>query len=111
VDALVDIKPDTLNLESKGEWVTVYAVVDTEYDEKDIIIESVKLDGVIQAEWGEVQTDGRLMVKFDRALLIEYLIGEGYGDGDEVTLTVSGEFKDGIKFTGEDTIKVVNHEG
>jgi len=107
VDALVDIKPDTLNLESEGEWVTVYAVVDTEYDEKDIIIESVMLDGMIQAEWGEVQADGRLMVKFDRALLIEYLIGEGYGDGDEVTLTVSGEFVDGVKFSGTDTIVVI----
>jgi len=111
VDALVDIKPDTLNLESKGEWVTVYAIVDTEYDEKDIVIESVKLDGVIQAEWGEVQADGRLMVKFDRALLIEYIVGKGYGDGDEVTLTVSGEFNDGVRFTGEDTIRVVSHEG
>jgi len=107
VGALVDIKPDTLNLESEGEWVTVYAIVDTEYDEKDIIVESVMLDGVIHAEWGEVQTDGRLMVKFDRALLIEYLIGEGYGDGDEVTLTVSGEFVDGVKFSGTDTIVVI----
>ncbi len=65
------------------------------------------LDGVIQAEWGEVQKDGRLMVKFDRALLIEYLIGEGYGDGDKVTLTVSGEFVDGVKFSGTDTIVVI----
>ena len=62
------------------------------------------LDGVIQAEWGEVETDSRLMVKFDRALLIEHLIGEGYGDGDEVTLTVSGEFVDGVKFSGVDTM-------
>jgi len=105
VDALVDIKPDTLNLESKGEWVTVYAVVDTEYDEKDIIIKSVMLDGVIQAEWGEVQTDGRLMVKFDRASVIAHL--EGYGNGASVTLSVSGEFIDGVKFSGTDTIVVI----
>lgn len=84
----MDIKPDTLNLESKGEWVTVYAIVDTEYNEKDIIIKSVMLDGVIQAEWGGVQADGRLMVKFDRASVITHL--ESYGDGKEVTLTVSG---------------------
>jgi signal peptidase len=103
VGALVDIKPDTLNLESKGEWVTVYAVVDTEYDEKDIIIKSVMLDGVIQAEWGEVQADGRLMVKFDRDSVIK-LIPEG---AKEVTFTISGSFTDGVKFTGEDTIKVV----
>jgi len=105
VDALVDIKPDTLNLKSQGEWVTVYAVVDTEYDEKDIIIKSVMLDGVIQAEWGEVQADGRLMVKFDRASVIAHL--EGYGNGASVTLTVSGEFVDGVKFSGTDTIVVI----
>ena len=107
VDALVDIKPDTLNLESEGEWVTVYAIVDTEYNEKDIIIKSVMLDGVIQAEWGEVQADGRLMVKFDRALLIDYLIKKDYKDRDIVTLTVSGEFVDGVRFSGTDTIVVI----
>jgi signal peptidase len=107
VTASVDIDPDTLNLDSQGKWITVYAYIDTEYDEKDIIIKSVMLDGVIQAEWGEVQTDGRLMVKFDRTLLIEYLIREGYGDGDKVTLTVSGEFVDGVRFSGTDTIVVI----
>jgi signal peptidase len=104
VGALVDIKPDTLNLGSKGEWVTVYAVVDTKYDEKDIIIKSVMLDGVIQAEWGEVQADGRLMVKFDRALVITHL--GGYKDGAQVKLTVSGEFTYGVVFSGFDTITV-----
>jgi signal peptidase len=105
VGALVDIKPDTLNLDSKGEYVTVYAVVDTEYNEKDIIIGSVMLDGVIQAEWGEVQEDGRLMVKFDRASVIAHL--EGYKDGEEATLTVSGKFNDGVRFSGTDTIVVI----
>jgi len=47
------------------------------------------------------------MVKFDRALLIEYLMGEGHGDGDKVTLTVSGEFVDGVRFSGTDTIVVI----
>ena len=51
------------------------------------------------------------MVKFDRAKVIAYLIEEGYEDGDEVTLTVSGEFIDGNKFSGEDTITVINNEG
>lgn len=110
IPAMVDIEPDTLNLKSQGQYVTVNATIETEYDESDIIIESVVLDGVITAEWGEV--DGTsLMVKFDRAKVIAYLIEEGYGDGDEVTLTVSGEFTDGVKFSGEDTITVINNEG
>lgn len=108
VGASVDIEPDTLNLGSQGEWITVYAVIETEYDENDIIIKSVMLDGVIQAIWGEVNGT-QLMVKFDRAEVIDYL--QGYPDGEEVTLTVSGEFRDGVRFKGQDTIKVVNNEG
>jgi signal peptidase I len=109
IGALVDIDPDTLNLGSNGTWVTVYAYIETEYDEKDINIGTVKLDDAVQAEWGEVQDDGRLMVKFDRIAVIEHLIEEGYGDGDEATLTVSGRFMDGTRFTGEDTIRVVDN--
>jgi len=106
VGATVDIDPDTLNLGSQGEWITIYASIDTEYDENDIVVSTVKLDDKIYAEWGEVQEDGRLMVKFDRASVIE-LIPEGYGDGDEVAITVSGEFKDGVRFKGSDTIKII----
>jgi signal peptidase I len=109
IGALVDIDPDTLNLGSNGTWVTVYAYIETKYDEKDINIGTVKLDDAIKAEWGEVQDDGRLMVKFDRMAVIEHLIEEGYGDGDEATVTVSGMFMDGTRFTGEDTIRVVDN--
>ena len=105
----MDIEPDVLNLGSQGEWVTVYALIETEYDENDIIIDSVMLDGEIKAEWGEVQEDGRLMVKFDRASVIDHL--QDYEDGALVTLTVSGRFRDGVQFTGEDTIKVMKDEG
>jgi len=105
----VEIKPDTLNLNSTGKWITAFVYIETEYDAEDIIMGSVMLDGVIEAEW--VKVNGSLKVKFERASLIEYLIEEGYRDGDYVVLTVSGRFTDGVRFTGEDTIKVVNHEG
>jgi signal peptidase len=104
VGATVDIKPDTLNLDSEREWITAY--IETEYDETDIVVDSVMLDGVIKAEWGEVQEDGRLMVKFDGASVIEYLEEEDYED--EVTLTVSGSFTDGTRFKGKDTIVVID---
>ena len=103
VGATVDIDPDTLNLVSQGKWITVYAVIETVYDEKAIDVSTVKLNGVIKAEWGDVQDNGCLMVKFDRASVIE-LIPEGV---DEVTLTVSGEFTDGVRFTGSDTITII----
>jgi len=106
IDVSVDIKPDTLNIDSKGEWITVYALIDTQYDEKEIDVSSVKINGEIMAVRGEL-IDNQLMVKFDRISVIE-LFPEGI---DEITLTVTGKFTDGVSFSGEDTIKVVNHEG
>jgi signal peptidase I len=106
IDAIIDIAPDTLNLNSQGQVITVYTMIETEYDENDIDVGTVILDDVVYAEWGEVQGDGRLMVKFDRSEVIAYLIEEGYESGD-VTLTVTGEFTDGVRFIGEDTIRVI----
>jgi len=107
VDALVDIKPDTLNLDSKGKWITVYAEIETEYDEEDIVVNTVKLED-ISADGGEVN-GSCLIVKFDRGQVIEYL--DGYSDGDEVTLTVSGEFTDGVSFSGVDSIMIRRSDG
>ena len=102
VDASADIKPDTLNLDSEGKWVTVYAEIETEYDEEDIDVSTVRLEGIL-ADWGKVN-GSRLIAKFDRTQVIEYL--DGYSDGDEVGLTVSGKFNDGVSFSGVDTIVV-----
>jgi len=69
------------------------------------------LDDVIQATGGEVQIDGRLMVTFDGASVIAHLITEGYSDGDQATIIISGRFTDDVRFTGEDTITVINQGG
>jgi signal peptidase len=108
IGANIDIKPDVLNLGSQGQWIMVYATIETDYDEDNIDVSTVILDDAVYAEWGEVQDDGRFMVKFDRAEVIAYLIGKGCKDGDDVTLTVSGEFTDEVRFTGEDTIEVIS---
>ena len=106
VAADVNLDPGTLNLESQGQWVTGYATIETEYDENDIIVDTILLEGSIPAEWGEVQDAGWLMVKFDRQSVIDYLVGK---EGD-VTLTVTGMFVDGTYFEGSDTITVMEGE-
>lgn len=107
----VDFDPDTLNLESKGKWVTVYIELPEGYDVNKIDVSSILLNDTVRAivkptEIGDYDDDGipDLMVKFNRSSVIE-LISK---DDDKVTLTVSGKFTDGVIFTGEDTIKVVN---
>ncbi len=109
VDALVDIKPESLNLDSKGKWVKVNATIETEYEAYEIDIGTVKLEEIL-ADGGEVIA-GYLIVKFDRNALINYLIDENVVDGETVPLTVSGSFNDGVSFSGVDTIVIRRSDG
>ena len=108
VTATVNIAPETLNLISKGKWITAYIELPEGYDASDIDILSVRLNGEIPAELhpteiGDYDEDGipDLMVKFGRQDLIAILsVGEA-------TLTITGEVN-GISFEGSDTIRVID---
>ena len=107
----IDINPNTLNLKSKGKWVTAYIELPDGYDVVDIDVGTVTLEDTIPTEdhptkIGDYDNDGvaDLMVKFERQALIEYLEGTTGG----VRLTVNGEFSDGTPFEGSDTITVIN---
>jgi hypothetical protein len=104
VEATVDFAPDTLNLKSKGKWITCYIELPEGYDGEDIDVSTVKLsygEDSVPAEWGDVQ-DGILMIKFDRSDVQDVL-----EPGDEVEITVSGELTDDTPFEGSDTIRVI----
>jgi hypothetical protein len=103
IDAWVNLDPDTLNLKSKGRWITAYISLPTPYDVQEVILESVLIDQSIPAVGGEVQ-DGVLVAKFDRDLLASYLAGT---DG-HVTLTVTGTVGDVAIFRGSDTIRAMS---
>jgi len=103
--ALIDIDPDTLNLKSKGKWITCYIQLPEGFNVEEIDVNTVLLEYEIPAEWGDIQ-DGVLMVKFDRATVIEYIRDVlGVTEG-EVTLTVTGRVA-GTLFIGTDTITVI----
>lgn len=107
ISANVYIDPDSLNLKSKGKWVTIYIELAEGYDVGDIDISTVELNGEISAELhpteiGDYDTDGfpGLMVKFSRQDLIAILsVGEA-------TLTVTGKIDD-TSFEGSDTIRTI----
>jgi len=109
IEATVDFDPDTLNLNSKGKWVTAYIELSEGYDVEEIDILTVMLNDTVPAfahpiEVGDYDSDGipDLMVKFDRSDV------QGMLDtGDEVEVTVSGELTDGTPFEGTDTIRVI----
>ena len=110
IEALIDIDPDTLNLQSHGNWITAYIELPEGYDVNDIDISTILLEDTILAELeptevGDNDNDGiaDLMVKFDRSAVEAIL-----EPAEEVELTVTGELNDGTAFEGSDIIQVIN---
>jgi hypothetical protein len=105
--ATIDIDPDTLNLKSAGQWITCYIELAGNDEVADIVVSTVRLNGVVAAaqptQIGDYDSDGSadLMVKFDRsALQLEV--------GDAVPMTVTGQLIGGGSFEGSDTIRVIS---
>jgi hypothetical protein len=107
IPATIDIDPDTLNLKSRGKWITAYIELPSGYNLADIDVSSIKLQGVVQAELhptevGDHDGDGvpDLMVKFDRSA-VQALLESG-----EVKLTITGKWH-AVLFKGSDVIRVI----
>ena len=108
----VNITPDTLNLKSKGNYVTCYIEVPDDYDVSDIDPETVALtigDTTIEAKSsptaiGDYNDNGilDLMVKFDRTTIQDVCVP------GTVEMRVSCETRDGTGLQGNDTVLVID---
>lgn len=112
LSASIDVEPDTLNLGSKGKWITCYVELPEGYDVADINALTVTLNGTVPAELaptaiGDYDNDGvpDLMVKFNRTAVVQYVVSQGV-EYANVTMTVSGQLKDGTSFQGSDVVRV-----
>jgi len=107
--ASVDFDPETLNLKSKGKWVTAHVGLPEGYDVRKIDTSSILLNGVVHAfdKIDDCDRDGvhDLIVKFDRASVIELFAGKKVPDDYVVEV---GGLVAGIRFVGTDTIKVIS---
>jgi len=124
ISATVDITPSTLNLKSKGEWITCRIELPEGYNASDIDRTTIMLNGSISVDpfWvdtpdesvvpllmvfaGQHARNGgvsHLMVKFNRTSVREFILAQGITYGN-VTLTITGEV-DGTQFEGSDIVR------
>ena len=106
IPAEVDIKPDTINLTSKGKWITCHIRLPDGYNVADIDLSSVRLEDEIEAELAWVNEQGQIATaRFGRSE-VQCILEAG-----EAELTVSGELTDGTVFEGTDVIRVIDKGG
>jgi hypothetical protein len=114
IPATIDFDPDTLNLKSKGQWVTVYIEFPTGYNVNEIDVSTVILANTVKVDLSAPSAIGDynnnsipdLMVKFNRAKVTEYILSKGIGQ-ENIILTVSGMLLNEMSFTGSDIVRVI----
>jgi DNA-binding beta-propeller fold protein YncE len=111
--ATIDIDPDTLNLKSKGNWITCYIELPEGHDVNQIDVNTVTLSvegatpiaaALSPTEVGDYDSDDipDLMVKFDRGA-VQDVVPVG-----SMEMTVTGSLTDGTQFQGTDTVLVID---
>jgi hypothetical protein len=106
ISAIIDIQPDTLNLSSKGKWLTCHIYLPEDYNVADVNSETVFLDDEIPADWVWFEEEEQVaMAKFRRSEVKEIV------EPGVVELTVNGYLVDGSYFEGTDIIKVMDKGG
>jgi len=106
ISAEARIVPQTINLASKGNWITCYIWLPEEYDVADIDPNSIFLESKIQPEQFSLNEDQQVAIaKFNRDKVQAIL------DVGEIELTITGQLTDGTVFEATDKIKVIDKTG
>jgi len=125
--ANIDLLPHTLNLKSKGKWITAYIELTECYNISDVNITSIVLNDTVPiylkktfpkpvpAAIGDYDDDciPDLMIKFERAEVISYILAninlsKLFEEGTlTITLTITGKLNDGTPFQGSTRIRVI----
>ena len=119
IGASANFDPDTLNLNSKGKWITAYIQLPEGYNPENIDASTILLNETIQPVLDpkydfvtnsseylvDHNNDGIIerMLKFDRATLAS-LIYQSVGMQSDVTLTITGKLRNGTQFEGTYTL-------
>jgi hypothetical protein len=116
VNVCVRFCPRTLNLKSRGKWITAIVRLPKEYNASDVDISSILINGTVPADQRHYIICKRwnlIVLKFNRTAIIE-LIKEALNGtvckekSVKVLLTLTGNFSDGTPFQGKDKIRVIH---
>jgi hypothetical protein len=105
IAAAIEITPKTLNLQSKGRWITCLIRLPEDYSVSDIDPNSILLEDEMPADRVWLQ-DEFAVAKFSRPDLRELLAD--LETPTTVELLVSGQLNNGTLFEGTDTIRVID---
>ncbi len=105
IDAEVTIKPEMINLKSKGKF-KAFIELPSAYDVNDINPDTIICEGA-KAIGGKTEDDRYIAIFNRQDLGFDIKIRKGRDDKKmNVELTVSGELEDGTKFEGSDTVQI-----
>ncbi len=103
ISAEVKIVPRTINLASKGKWITAFLWLPEDYNVIDIDSSSVLLEDEIEPQWVWFDEEEQVaMIMFSRGEVRDILtVGE-------IGLTITGRLTDGTIFEAKDVIIVID---
>lgn len=118
IETTIDIDPDTLDLKSKGRFITAYIELEGA-DVRDIDASSILLNDaispVLDEKYGFVTSEDSYIVDHDENGVPERMVKFWRSEvqnildiGLSVTITVSGQLFDGTPFSGTDEIRVID---
>jgi hypothetical protein len=104
VPAGMKVTPQSLNLKSKGKWITVHLKLPQGMTASQVDKASLKLMGEVPVDKVQKGEGARkLTLKFKRNAVQALL-----APGPEVEIYLTGQMKDGTPIAASDTIKVIN---
>ena len=108
-EIFINIMPETLNLKSKGKFVTVSIEFPEGYNSENMTLESARIEDEIEAEKMFLKEDV-FIAKFNRDEVIEFLAAMEIDYPTEVELILEFEFfgDNALTFEAKDTIKVID---
>ena len=100
----VKITPQSLNLNSKGRWITCHISFSDDLDVNNVDTDTLRLQGQVSPDNINVYSNSqKIKVKFDRFAVQQLL-----SPGEKVQVTLTGYLLDGTPFEGSDIIKVID---